>query len=220
MTNGNYHDDEASEAQDRIERIRHGSKPQGGEEGGLDDSLASEQIAQSRSRAQRVRETLGESSGTVSRREGAQSGTGMSPAMLFIVGLLGIVALLIVILLVASAGGGGLSLPSFFEPPATETPTPTITPSPTATEEPSPTPTQEVPRNLGLPPLECLYTGPGCYDFCQNSDNQADCEGAREFLSRQRVDPDTWFNCVAPGPGENVGNPQECLEDAWRAANP
>jgi hypothetical protein len=145
---------------------------------------------------------------------------GSSPAYLFVAGLLGIVALLIIILLIAGATSGNLNLPSLFQPADTATPTPTITPSPTATEEPSPTPTQEVPRNLGLPPLECLYTGPGCYDFCQDSENRLDCDGAREFLSRQRVDPDTWFDCVAPGPGANVGNPQECLEEAWRAANP
>ena len=232
MSDDNFYDDEASEAEDRIERIRkgRGQASQPVDSGGVfDDSYESEQVVQSRSRAERVRQVLGESPDAVSGKLGRsqsragtqqQSGSGMSPAMLFVVGLLAIVGLLIVILLVASASGGGFSLPSIFLPADTPTPTPTITPSPTATEEPTATPTQEVPRNLGLPPLECLYTGSGCYDYCQDPANQTDCTGAREFLVRERVDPDTWFNCVAPGPGANVGNPQQCLEDAWRAANP
>jgi hypothetical protein len=232
MSDDNFYNDEASEAEDRIDRIRkgkgQGQGSQSVDSGGVFDDYESDQVAQSRSRVERVRQVLGDSpdasSGKLrrSQRAGAQqsSGSGMSPAMLFVVGLLAIVALLIVILLVASASGGGFSLPSIFPPADTPTPTPTVTPSPTATAEPTATPTQQVPQNLGLPPLECLYTGPGCYDYCQDPANQTDCSGAREFLIRERVDPDTWFNCVASGPGANVGNPQECLAEAWRVANP
>jgi hypothetical protein len=218
MAHDNYHDDEASEAQDRIDRIRRGGKPQ------VDDSFDNERVVESRSRIQRVRETLEEAESGASRGRSAQPGeqpsAGISPAYLFVAGLLGIIALLIVILLIASASSGNPILPSLFQPAETETPTPTITPSPAPTETPSPSPTVDIPRNLGLPPLECLYSGPGCYDFCQDPSNRVECDSAREFLSRQRIDPDTWFNCVAPGPGANVGNPQKCLEEAWRAANP
>ena len=66
MAHDNFHDDEASEAQDRIDRIRRGGKPQ------VDDSFDNERVVESRSRIQRVRETLEEAESDVSRGRSAQ----------------------------------------------------------------------------------------------------------------------------------------------------
>ncbi|HEC23019.1 MAG TPA: hypothetical protein ENI95_08890 [Chloroflexi bacterium] len=221
--------DEAEAAEDRIRRIRKkgaaGAPPPRG--AGLDE-VDSEALRRARARARRTRgvvEQLEEEEVVKPRARPARTGGRGQQALLFIGGIV-VVGILIVGALFLVSGflsGEGGGLPDILSR-ATDTPTPTPTPeataTPTPTETPSPTPTREAPRDLGLPPLECLYTGPGCYDFCQNPDNQATCEAARQFLSAQRVDPDAWFECVAPGPGPNVGNPQECLEEAWRVANP
>jgi hypothetical protein len=213
--------DEARQAQDRIDHIRQGGKPQLVDDGAAFESYDNPHIAQARSRAQGVRLTVAESSGAVVRRKRAQSGLqpgGMrSLAVPYIAGHLVIVALLAGIYLTEKWSGGNLSWPLPSQPTAAETPTPTIEPTPTVIEA-SP-PTHEVLHNLAYPPLDCLHTRPGCYDFFKDPDNRLIYASAREFLSSQRVDPDTWFNCVAPGPGAPIGDPQMCLEEAWRAAN-
>lgn len=104
---------------------------------------------------------------------------------------------------------------------ATLTPTPTPTATPTVTPTPSPTPTPEVPF-LALPPLACAYTtqGIGCFEYCSDPANAEECSEARDFVSAQDADAEYWLNCISPGPGPNVGNPQVCLEEAWRLLNP
>jgi hypothetical protein len=116
-------------------------------------------------------------------------------------------------------GGTGGGLPGLFQP-ATETPVPTETA--TSTPEPTltPTATKEAPA-LSLPPLTCIFqSGQGCFDYCADDGNRSECNAARDFVEAQGVDPDFFFNCLSPGSGPNEGNPQTCLDDAWRERNP
>jgi hypothetical protein len=140
---------------------------------------------------------------------------------LTMIGGLVAVGILIVVVLVLVAGmvsGGGIGIPLF----ATRTPTPTATPL--ATDTPTPTltltPTRTAP-NLALPPLTCIFqSGTGCFDYCQEPANLNECNSARDFVRAQGADPEAWFRCLSPGPGPNQGNPQDCLRQAWYAANP
>ena len=123
---------------------------------------------------------------------------------------LGLMVVLAVILLGGLAQGGTINLPFF----PTATPTASPTPLPTLT----PTPTKVAP-NLQLPQLTCIFIGEGCFNYCQNAANAAECSGAKDFIRAQGANPDVWFQCIAPAAGQ-VGEPKKCLEDAWRANNP
>lgn len=147
----------------------------------------------------------------------------MGRGPLALIGCLVLILLLIGGVLFALNSGAlrSTSLPFFPTPTATLTPTPTPTPTPTVTPTPSPTPTPEVPF-LALPPLDCAYgdIGVGCFDYCADPANAEECTDALDFVSAQDADAEYWLNCIAPGPGPNVGNPQVCLEEAWRLLNP
>ncbi len=216
----NNSDWEKEEAQRRIDRIRSGGAPQPSRADGLDD-VDSGVVSPRSSRSRAARAALGMEDEQASRSRATTTRAGASgrgrQAMIMIGGLVAIGALVVVILyLVAQlAGGSGIKLPGF----ATDTPTPTVTPLPT--ETPTPTPTPE-PPDLQVPGLlTCYYqSGISCYDYCRDPDNAAECSGAKDFVRAQGADPDVWLNCIAPGPGPNVGDPMECLIDAWYAANP
>jgi hypothetical protein len=91
---------------------------------------------------------------------------------------------------------------------------------PTTTVEPSATPTRVAP-SLNLPPLTCIFqSGPGCFDYCADPANQSECQAAYDFVEAQGADSALWISCIAPASGPNVGNPQDCLEQAWRSRNP
>jgi hypothetical protein len=128
---------------------------------------------------------------------------------------LGVVVVLILFIaapLLTGGGGAGVQLPWV----PTSTPTPTPTPLPT----PTPTPTKVAPA-LALPPLTCIFqSGTGCFDYCANAANTAECNSAKDFVRAQGADPDVWLKCIAAVSGPNTGDPQKCLEDAWRASNP
>jgi hypothetical protein len=131
---------------------------------------------------------------------------------------IGVVIVLVLFLISTMSAGGGISLP--FLATATATPTATSTATPVPTETPTATPTKEAPA-LALPPLTCIFqSGAGCFDYCQQPENEGECNSARDFVTAQGADPAIWLNCIASGPGPNTGNPQKCLEDAWRTNNP
>ena len=222
MGNDSYYrpDDEQEEAQSRIDRIRGGGtqapEPAPEPRGRVDDNYEREEP---RRRPQRERRRNDETppEPQLTRSQGQQ-------AVLLIGGvvLLGLLAVVVIVLLAGglggSGGGGGINLP--FGATDTPTPTPTFTPSPTPTEAPTPTPTPP-PPDLALPPLTCLFqSGVGCFDYCNDAANAAECTAASEFLQAQSVDPTVFFDCLSPGPGANQGNPQQCLADGWYAANP
>jgi hypothetical protein len=218
-------DEEADAARDRIDRIRRGgAAPSPSEQPVYDDALGdveSDALSRARSRARVAREVLG-------TEEPEPVGRGRTPAtrgrqgLLMILGIVAIGVLVVVVIVLASqflkGEGGGFTLPFM----ATDTPTPTATSTPTETPLPTETatPTKEAPK-LALPPLTCIFqSGTGCYDYCQDEGNASECDSAKDFVRAQGADPDAWFECLSPGPGPNEGNPQQCLEDAWRAANP
>jgi hypothetical protein len=132
---------------------------------------------------------------------------------------IGVLIVLIIVMIGALTGNGGVQLPGA----ATETPV--ATPTEPATNTPVPTetatPTREVPEQLSLPGLDCIYqSGQGCYDYCAEPGHVDTCNAARAFLDAEGVDPDAWFNCFSPGPGLNQGDALDCLEQAWRVRNP
>jgi hypothetical protein len=84
----------------------------------------------------------------------------------------------------------------------------------------TPTPTRIAPV-LNLPPLTCIFqSGMGCYDYCNDSANNAECQAAWDFVEAQEADPDVFFQCLGTQPGPNTGDAEECLKEAWRADNP
>jgi hypothetical protein len=146
--------------------------------------------------------------------------TSSGPNPLVIIG--GVVgAGLIIVLLIVLASW-------FFNPnaanplvPATETPTPTATPTETPVPPtPTPSPTPE-PPDLEVPNLECIFNRNvgGCFDYCNDPANADQCQGARNFIDAQGADPDVFFQCLSPSSGANVGNAQQCLDEAWIANN-
>lgn len=202
---------ESEDAQSRIDRIRGGgSQPAQPEQPAYQEPPASPARA-SRAQPSGAKASAGRSAAAPSRG---------SQAILFIAAIV-IVGIVVVGALIlfsgALGGGGGLSI---F---ATETPTPTSTftptPTPTETATPTATATPEAPR-LTLPPLTCIFqSGVGCADYCANAANTAECNSARSFIENQGASFDSWLSCLAPGSGANVGNPQDCLVQAWYARN-
>lgn len=186
----------------------------------LEDDLGeSDAASRLRSRADAVREQISAEPRAQPRAASTGVPAGRGRQGLLIIGgvvLIGIVVVLLIVLIAALSGG----TPAFsFGATRTPTPTPTETPTPTPIATETPVPTVPAP-NLALPPLTCIFqSGVGCYDYCQNAENAAECQSARDFVQAQNADPDQWLNCIAPGPGANVGNPQACLEEAWRALN-
>ena len=202
---------EPEDARSRIERIRQGQQQQS-EQPAYDeqDDFATDS---------RVQPGAGRIPSTEPAPRRAPSGSTGSRALLFIGGIVGIgvIVVLVIVLLsgVLTGGGGGVNLP--FGATETPIPTATLTPSPTPTEMPTATATP-APPNLSLPPLTCIFqSGTGCSDYCADAENEQECTAARDFIAAQEADPDVWFECLSPGPGANVGNPQECLVEAWYA---
>jgi len=233
MHDNPYNDAETErrEAEERIRRIREGGQPApagggpaagGYEEEGLGEA-ESEALKRARDRARSLRTELeGEKTPSPARAPVPhRGGMGRTSQAFIVIGgvvAVGVVIVVIIALLASVSGGGGIALPFFSTATPTATATPTETPTPPATETPTPT---KVAPNLALPPLTCIFqSGIGCYDYCQNPANAAECQSAKAFVQAQNADPDFWLNCIAPGPGPNVGNPQRCLEDAWRKLNP
>jgi hypothetical protein len=214
-------EDEREAAEDRIRRIRDGGAARdavGGAEPAADLGEP-EVVNEVRSRAQATRRALGldEAEGeTPQSRQANQAsgGTGRAGQGIIVIGglvVIGVIIVLMILAISALTGRGSVLAP------ATETPVPTATVPPTETLLPA---TQAAP-NLALPPLTCIFqSNTGCYDYCQAAENADECQSARDFIEAQNADPDAWFECLAPGPGPNVGNPQACLEEAWRARNP
>lgn len=225
MRNDSFHEDgeeERSAAEDRIRRIRNGSTTAGGAAGSTDspaDLGEPEALNQVRSRARATRQALGlddSSNQATAPQQTAQAGNGAGRTGqgIIVIGGLIVIGLIVVAMIFAIAAltGRGSVLAR-----ATETPIPTATLPPTET---APAPTQ-APPSLALPPLTCIFqSSTGCYDYCQAEENATECQSAREFIEAQNADADAWFECLAPGPGANVGNPQACLEEAWHARNP
>jgi hypothetical protein len=220
-------EEERRRAEERIERIRSGGAGPSGQpvqpyDDGLAEEVDSSTLLKARSRAELLRGELGSGSAggraPVARARRAPSRTLQAFAVIGGMILVGIVIVALIALLASISGGGGISIPFLNTATPTATPTPVFTPTPLATE--TPTPTRPAP-NLALPPLTCIFqSGQGCYDYCQNPANSAECQSAKDFVRAQGADPDFWLSCIAPATGPNVGNPQKCLEDAWRKLNP
>jgi len=228
MSDNQYDDSgrEADEARDRINRILRGGGS-GAEQppvGDMDDPLGdSEALSRARARIGSSRANLGaeEPAADPFAASRARTPGRANQALIVIGGVVGVGLLLVVVLALAvpalTGEGGGLSLPFL----ATATPTPTITPTPTATATATATPTKTAPSTLSLPNLTCIYqSDTGCLDYCNDAANTDECQGAKDFVSAQGADPDVWLQCVAPAAGPNLGEPLECLRDAWRANNP
>jgi hypothetical protein len=225
MSSNQYDDgeQEAADAQDRINRILNGGAAQDApQQGGVsDDPLGGAPRVELRSRA--ARSALGLDQQGIDqpqqrRRSGGQAPAGKArQAIMVIGGVLVLGVLVVVVLFVAASmanrgGGAPISLPFF----STATPTSTATPLPTST----PTPTATVPP-LSLPNLDCLVQSTtGCLDYCQNIDNLKLCDQARIQAEAEGVDFTVFLKCLEPAPGPNTGNPQTCLEAGYRAKNP
>ncbi len=213
--------DEPEDARERIERIkRGGQQPQPQPDRELEYYPESEpqtqQSAPGMSRGGRVPAV--EPARPAPAPEPKPAPGRGTQAILFIGAVVGIgvIVVLALVLLSGVLTGGGITLP--FGATDTPTPTATFTPTATPTETPTPTPTPPPPR-LSLPPLTCIFqSGVGCFDYCQAAENAQECQAAKDFVAAQGADPDAWFTCLSPGPGANVGNPQECLVQAWYAA--
>ncbi len=188
------------------------------------DSAALDRVLE---RSERMRRSLGmEPSGpedvAAPRRRKQRPQRSPMQAMLMVGGLIviGVVAIIVVAVGARYIAQGG-TLP--FGPTATptETPAPTETPLPTETPTPTLTPTPNVPR-LDLPVLTCIFqTSPSCAAYCADAAHAAECNSARLLVEQQGADADFWLDCIsAPGSDRNVGDPQQCLNEAWLAANP
>lgn len=221
MSSNQYDDseEEAQEAQDRINQILGGGSGTDSQQGYEEDPLGGTPRVQLRSRA--ARSALGVDDRQQGQMPSRQGSGGRAPAgrarqALVVIG--GIVALGVLVVAaifgvaMLNSRGGSIALPFF----PTATPTFTPTPLPTST----PTPTATVPP-LQLPNLTCLVqTTTGCLDYCQTLDNLKECDQARSQVEAQGADFTVFLKCVAPAPGPNTGNPQKCLEDAYRARHP
>ncbi|GAB4470350.1 MAG: hypothetical protein Kow00124_06470 [Anaerolineae bacterium] len=210
---------EPEEARERIERIKRGGQQQPQptpEPDYYPEPGPSQPTPPGMSRVGRV--PAAEPPGPAPAPEPKPAPGRGTQAIMFIAGVvgIGIIVVLALVLLSGVLTGGGPALP--FGATDTPTPTATFTPTPTPTETPTPTPTPPPPR-LSLPPLTCIFqSGTGCFDYCQAAENAQECQAAKDFVAAQGADPDAWFTCLSPGPGANVGNPQECLVQAWYAA--
>lgn len=212
--------------EERIRRIREGGAAEPAPQPPVEEEPV---VSRGRpSRSEQLREELtGRGSQAASSRARTQPAAAGAPganrgrqAVLVIGGVvaIGVLIVLVIFLIGTMRGGGGISLP--FLATATSTPTATSTATPMPTETPTATATKEAP-SLALPPLTCIFqSGVGCFDYCQQAENETECNSARDFVSAQGADPAVWLECIASGPGPNTGNPQKCLEDAWRANNP
>jgi len=214
--------------EERIRRIREGGSAQPPSQ---PEPAIEEDPILSSGRASRSEQLRQELTGRGSQSAASQSGSRISSAStapsnrgrqaIIVIGgvvAVGVLIVLVLFLISAMSGGGGVSIP--FLATATATPTATNTATPLPTETPTATPTKEAPA-LALPPLTCIFqSGVGCFDYCQQPANEGECNSARDFVTAQGADPFVWLDCIASGPGPNTGNPQKCLEDAWRANNP
>ena len=219
-------EEEAAEAQDRINQILGGGgssqqnqqQPQQDEsysEPYTDDPLGGTPRVELRSRA--ARQALGyddqQQSGQGRQRQRQPGAAPRAQQAIVVVGgilAVGVVVVIVIILIanLAKPGGAPISLPFS----ATATPTPTDTP--TATITPIPTPT--IPP-LQLPNLTCLVQSQtGCLDYCQNVANLKECDQARDTVETQGADFTAFLKCLQPAAGPNTGNPQSCLETAYR----
>ncbi len=221
-------EDEQEEAKNRIDEIRKGGgqsqSSSGSQSGSYDDSFdlgESDAVSRARGRAASARARLNNDSRSMGSSRTADSADSprSSQALLWIGGfvLAGIVLVLLLVLISPILRGEPINIPGL----ATKTPTPTVTPP--ATETPTATltltPTRVAPE-LALPPLTCIFqSGAGCFDYCQQADNLSECNSAKSFVQAQGADPEVWFKCLSPGTGPNEGNPQDCLRQAWYAAN-
>ncbi len=216
-------EEEFEAAEDRIAKIRQAGAAQPGSEGGYQQDLGEpdlEALSRARSRSRTLGGDTGGSAAS-SRAPARRPAARGNQALILIGGLVGIgILIVVIIVLVGMLGGGakGFSLPFL----STATPTATATPAATVTPTVTPTATAtKVAPNLALPPLTCIFqSGVGCFDYCNDPANKAECDSARAFVQAQGADPEKWLQCIASGPGANTGNPQTCLEDAWRANNP
>lgn len=224
MSSNQYDDgeQEAADAQDRINRILNGGAAQDApQQGGVsDDPLGGAPRVELRSRAARSALGLDQPAQPQQRMSsGGRAPAGRARQAIIVIGGVLVLGVLVVVVLIvaasiASRGGGAapIALPFF----STATPTSTATPLPTST----PTPTATVPP-LALPNLTCLVqTTPGCLDYCQNIDNLKECDQARIQVEGEGADFTAFLKCLEPAPGANTGNPQTCLEAAYRAKNP
>jgi len=226
--------EERRAAEDRIRRIREGggeprppAQPVDDEFDSLDDDFVAPSRAGQRTRPTRPpRDRIETDWDTApAPRRGARPrdpfdtvepapATRSRQGMMIVGGLVVLGVMIVVFLLIISSFlGGGPPLLSR----ATETMTPTTEPTATVPPTAAPTVTAQAP-NLALPPLTCIFqSGVGCFDYCQAAENSAECQSARSFVSAQAADPDVFFSCLGTAPGPNQGNPQDCLEQAWRA---
>jgi hypothetical protein len=145
----------------------------------------------------------------------ADTGMNRNRALMMIGGLVGVGILIVVVIVLLSSLGGGGALPFL----ATATPTATLTPTSTSTPTVTPTPTATpTPPNFTIPGLSCLFDNSvTCFDYCNQTVNTADCNEAKEAMSRQGIDANAWWQCVAPGPGVE-GNALECARKVWYAS--
>ena len=232
------YNDDRERARSNIDRIRHrGATPP--EEpaspavpvddygtGPAEGEASSDALERVFERSERMRRNLGlESSGPDAaaprpRRQASQRSPMGAVAMVGALIIIGILAIILVPMVARFVREGG-TLP--FGPTATptETPQPTATPLPTETPTPTVTPTPSIPH-LDLPVLTCIFqTSPSCAVYCADTAHTAECDAARALVEQQGADADFWLACISPlGSDRNVGDPQECLNEAWLAANP
>lgn len=202
---------ERDAAEDRIDRIRgrregqRPARPDPDDLGGFDDDTD-----YARPRAERAVFT-DDSDIYVVEDEAAAPSSPMGGAFLLIGGLV-IFGVAMVLLLMLFRGGSLSSiLPVGPTATFTMTPTPTLTPTPTFTPTPAATPTPEVPF-LPLPPLACAYNATDCAVYCQDAANAQECADSRAFVESEGADFDYWLSCLSEG----LGDPQTCMEEAWR----
>lgn len=195
---------EADAAQNRIESIRGGS------------GAANQPPPPPQQRARVEPPARGRVSTSSSAVSGAaDTGMNRNRALIMIGGLVGVGILIVIVIVLLSSMSGGGGLPFL----ATDTPTPTLTPTATATPTVTPTPTATpTPPNFTIPGLSCLFDNSvTCFDYCNQTVNTSECNAAKEAMSRQGIDANAWWQCVAPGPGVE-GNALECARKVWYAA--
>ena len=222
--NQNYDDgeEEAAEAQNRIDRILGGggaSQPQNPQQPQQDGSYSDDPLGgaprvELHSRAARSALGYDQPQGGQQSRQGQDKPSPRAQQAIMIVGgilVLGVVVVVVIILLASALkpGAAPIVLPFI----STATPTPTDTPTPTVTPTPEPT----LPP-LSLPNLTCLVQSQtGCLDYCQNVSNLQECDAARNTVETiDHADFTAFLKCLEPTTGPNTGNPQTCLENAYR----
>jgi hypothetical protein len=196
-------EEEQNAAENRIDSIRHGSG-------------AAQQPPAPAPRARVEPPARGRVSASSVSSGPADTGMNRNRALMMIGGLVGVGILIVVVIVLLSGMGGGGGVGSFF---ATDTPTPTPTSTSTATPTITPTPTATpTPPNFTIPGLSCLFDNSvTCFDYCNQTVNTTECNAAKEAISRQQLDANAWWQCVAPGPGVE-GNALECARKVWYAS--